>query len=112
MAAYDGKGSIGRVPWPCFLTLARLTSLLLAVVPLVRGQNTDLQPGALAKQRSALYLKAPRNTLGGLEGELNHIALLSETCRTEYGAKACGLPDRPLGSDRLEDRYVYYVREP
>jgi hypothetical protein len=43
---------------------------------------------------------------------VNHLGILSETCRIQHGSKACGLPERPLDSSKLEDRYAYYVRGP
>ena len=65
-----------------------------------------------AKQRAAILLKATHAPITDLENDVNHLAVLSETCRAESGAKACGLSDKPLGSDKLDDRYAYYVRRP
>ena len=86
--------------------------LYLALAPGARAQSADFEPGALAKQRSELYLKALRSPLAELESEVNHIAILSETCRATYGSKACGLTAKPIDSDRLEESYDYYVRRP
>lgn len=97
---------------PLVLTLTALAALLLSLASVGRAQSTDFEPGALGKQRAALYLKAARSPLADLEGEVNHLALVSETCRAQYGTKACGLIDKPLASDKLEERYVYYVRQP
>jgi hypothetical protein len=93
-------------------SLAATAALLLALAPGARAQNVDFDPAALAKQRSGLILKATHAPIADLENDLNHLAVLSETCRTESGAKACGLSDKPLESGKLEDRYAYYVRTP
>jgi hypothetical protein len=93
-------------PW------AAATALLLALVPLARAQSVDFDPAALSKQRAAILLKATHAPITDLENDVNHLAVLSETCRAESGAKACGLSDKPLDSDKLEDRYAYYVRRP
>jgi len=66
----------------------------------------------LAKQRTALCLKAGGTPLADLESDINHLAVLSETCRAEYGAKACGLAEKALDSEKLEERYAYYIRRP
>ncbi len=97
-----------RNPFP----LAAATALLLALVPLARAQSVDFDPAALSKQRAAILLKATHAPIADLENDVNHLAVLSETCRAESGAKACGLSDKPLESDKLEDRYAYYVRRP
>lgn len=76
------------------------------------AQTIDFDPAALSKQRTGLYLKATGTPLVDLESEVNHLAVLSETCRAQYGAKACGLAEKPLGSDKLEERYAYYVSRP
>jgi len=94
------------------LSLAAAGALALTLAPLSRAQSADAQPAALSKQRTALYLEATRAPLANLEGDLNRLARLSETCRVEHGAQACGLSDKPLESDKLEDRYAYYVRQP
>jgi hypothetical protein len=96
----------------CVLTMATVAALLLALAPAGRAQSGDLQPEALNKQRTALYLQATRAPLADLESDVNHLALLSETCRAEYGGQACGLPDKPLASGTLEERYAYYVKRP
>ena len=93
-------------------SLAAAAALLLALAPVARAQSVDFDPAALAKQRSALILKATHAPIANLENDLNHLAVLSETCRAESGAKACGLSDKPLESGKLEDRYAYYVRVP
>jgi hypothetical protein len=85
---------------------------LLGLSPFARAQSVDSDPAALAKQRSAILLKATHAPITALEGDVNHVAVLSETCRAESGAKACGLSDKPLESSKLEDRYAYYVRQP
>src|SRR5450755_474385 len=92
--------------------LAAASALLLALVPLARAQSVDFDPAALSKQRSAILLKATHAPIADLESDVNHLAVLSETCRAESGAKACGLSDKPLESTNLEDRYAYYVRRP
>lgn len=94
------------------LRVAAIAALLLPAVPAARAESIDFDPAALGKQRTALYLKATQVPLAEMEGDVNHLAVLSETCRAEYGAKACGLEDRPLGSDKLDNRYAYYVRRP
>ena len=95
-----------------FFHLAAATTLLLGLSPFARAQSVDSDPAALAKQRSAILLKATHAPITALEGDVNHVAVLSETCRAESGAKACGLSDKPLESSKLEDRYAYYVRQP
>ena len=94
------------------LPLATVAALLLTLAPSARAQSVDFDPPALSKQRTAICLKATRAPITDLENDVNHLAVLSETCRAEYGAKACGLPDRALESNTLEDRYAYYVRRP
>ncbi len=94
------------------LGMATIVALLLALARAGRAQSVDFEPAALGKQRTALYLKAMRASLADLEGDVNHLAVLSETCRAQYGAKACGLADKPLWSDKLEERYAYYVKRP
>ena len=82
------------------------------LAPIARAQSADFDPPALSKQRTAICLNATRAPIKDLENDVNHLAVLSETCRAEYGAKACGLSDKPLESNTLEDRYAYYVRRP
>lgn len=94
------------------LVMTAAAALLLASSQRVRGQSAVHDPGSLGKQRTALYLKATRAPLKDVETDLNHLALVSEGCRAEYGAKSCGLPEKPLGSDQLEERYAYYVKTP
>jgi hypothetical protein len=86
--------------------------LLLVLAPIARAQSVDFSPAAIAKQRSAIILKATHAPLADLENDVNHLAVLSETCRAESGAKACGLSEKPLESSKVEDRYAYYVRGP
>lgn len=76
------------------------------------AENVNFEPQALAKLRSEICLKATHAQVADLENDINHLALLSETCRAEYGTKVCGLPDKVLESDKLEERYAYYVRRP
>ena len=95
-------------PW---LLAFAAAALFLTVARSVHAQSTDSQPNAIGKQRTALYLKGIHIPLKELEGDLNHLAVTSESCRAEYGAKSCGLPDKPLGSDKLEERYGYYVKD-
>jgi hypothetical protein len=87
-------------------------ALFLALAPRSRAQTADAKPATLSKQRVALYLKASQAPLANLESDVNHLALLSEACRVEYGTQACGLPDKPLESSKLEERYAYYVKQP
>jgi hypothetical protein len=94
------------------LSLATAGALVLALATPNRAQTADAQPEALSKQRAALYLQATRAPLADLESDVNHLAILSETCRVEHGAQACGLPDKPLESSKLDERYAYYVRRP
>ena len=95
-----------------FFPLAAATVLLLALAPVARAQSVDFDPAALSKQRAAILLKATHAPISDLENDVNHLAVLSETCRAQSGAKSCGLSDKPLGSDKLEDRFAYYVRGP
>jgi hypothetical protein len=94
------------------LLMAAATALSLALAPIARAQSVDFDPAAVSKQRTAICLKATHAPLTDLEYDVNHLAVLSETCRAEYGTKACGLSDKPLESKTLEDRYAYYVRKP
>jgi hypothetical protein len=94
------------------LAVAAAGALLLTLVPSGRAQNRDAQPEALSKQRAKLYVQAIHAPLANLEGDVNHLAMLSEACRVEHGAQACGLSDKPLESSKLEDRYSYYVKQP
>jgi hypothetical protein len=100
----------GAARW--VLSLAVAGALVLALAPPGPAQTADAQPEVLSKQRTALYLKATRAPLADLESDVNHLAILSETCRVEHGAQACGLPDKPLESSKLEELYAYYVRRP
>ncbi len=109
------RSSKRTIPSPLsrnFFPLAAATALLLVLAPMVRAQSADFDPAALAKQRSAILLKAIHAPITDLENDVNHLAVLSETCRAQLGAKACGLSDKPLGSDKLDDRFAYYVRGP
>jgi len=92
--------------------VAAAAALLLTLAPIARAQSVDFDPPALSKQRTAICLKATHAPISDLENDVNHLAVLSETCRAEYGAKACGLSDKALESNTLEDRYAYYVRRP
>ena len=94
------------------LTRAAVCALLLTLAPAGLAQTDESKPEELGKQRTALYLRATHASLADLEGDLNHIAVLSETCRAQYGSKACDLPDKALESDKLEERYAYYVKRP
>jgi len=94
------------------LVMAAGGALVLALALSSRAQSADSQPAALSKQRAALYLEATHTPLADLENDVNHLAIRSESCRIEYGAQACGLPDKPLESRKLEERYAYYVRQP
>ncbi|HMD98229.1 MAG TPA: hypothetical protein VKM93_12985 [Terriglobia bacterium] len=89
-----------------------IAALYLALAPGAAAQSADFEPGALGKQRSELYLRALRSPLAELESGVNHVAVLSETCRATYGSKACGLTAKPVDSDKLEESYDYYVRRP
>src|SRR5208337_3851169 len=95
-----------------FFRLVAAAALLLALAPVARAQSVDFDPAALIKQRAAILLKATHATIADLENDVNHLAVLSETCRVEHGAQACGLSDKPLESSKLEDRYAYYVKQP
>jgi len=108
------RDSVSIVPAasPGGLTMAVVAALLLALASTSHAASADSQPAALSKQRTALYVQANHTPLSDLEADLNHLALLSETCRAEYGAQACGLPDKPLESGKLEERFAYYVRSP
>ena len=66
-------------------TVAR--TLVAASVLLLTGSAGLAQTGAskpeeLGKQRTALYLRATRAPLTDLESDINHVAVMSETCRT------------------------------
>ena len=87
-------------------------ALLLALARSSRAQSADYQPAALSKQRATLFLAATHTPLANLENDVDHLAIRSESCRIQYGSQACGLPDKPLESRKLEDRYAYYVGHP
>lgn len=93
-------------------TIAAVFTVLMMLAPVVSAQTDNARPEALAKQRSDLYLRAMQAPLANLESDVNHLAVLSETCRIKYGSAACGLPDKALESDKLEERYAYYVKQP
>ena len=93
-------------------SLAFAAALLLALASMVRAQSVVFNPAALGKQRAAIFLKANHVPITDLENDVNHLAILSETCRADSGAKACGLSDKALESSKLEDRYAYYVSKP
>ena len=104
-----GRQSSTRRSLPSFLTVI---AILFALAPLGRAQNLASDVAALQKQRAALCLQASHTPLADLEGDVNHLAVLSESCRIQYGAKACGLTEKPLESDKPEERYAYYIRRP
>jgi hypothetical protein len=112
MCARQLKQNIHFFASQTLFPLAAASALLLALVPLARAQSVDFDPAALSKQRSAILLKATHAPIADLENDVNHLAVLSETCRAASGAKACGLSDKPLESNTLDDRYAYYVRRP
>lgn len=43
---------------------------------------------------------------------MNQLAVLSEICGAEWDTIVCELSDKTLESNKLEDRYAYYVRKP
>jgi hypothetical protein len=86
--------------------------LLFALAPSASAQNLDFSPAALGNQRTAIILKATHAPISDIENELNRLAVLSERCRVESGPKACGLSDKPLDTNGLDERYAYYVRTP
>jgi len=94
------------------LTWAVVSALLLTLAPAGLAQTGESKPEEVGKQRTALYLRATRAPLADLENDVNHLAVVSETCRAANGSKACGLPDKALESDKLEERYAYYVKGP
>jgi hypothetical protein len=94
------------------LMLIAAAALFLALAPASLAQSDDSQPEQLSKLRTDLYLRATRAALADLESDVNHVAVLSETCRADNGSKACGLPDKALESEKLEERYAYYVKRP
>jgi len=94
------------------LTVAAVFAMVLAIAPAAWAQTDHSKPEELAKQRSDLYLRATRAPLADLGNDVNHIAVVSETCRVKYGSAACGLSDKALESDKLEERYAYYVKQP
>lgn len=96
------------------LVAIALVALLLALGSVSRAQqpSVEFEPAALEKVRTELFLKSSQTALADLENDLNHLAVLSETCRVEFGAKVCGLENKPLVSDKIEERFAYYVRQP
>ena len=97
---------------PICLAWTAATVLLLFIPCKAGAQTASFDPDALAKQRTTLYVRATQSALADMESEINHLALLSESCRAEYGSKACVLPEKPLRSEKLEERYAYYVKRP
>jgi len=94
------------------LSLVAAGVLILTRAPASRAESPDAQLAALSKQRATLYLQATRGPVANLVSDLNHLALLSEKCRVDYGAQACGLSDKPFESGKLEERFAYYVKQP
>lgn len=94
------------------ISWAAIAGLLLLPGLLTRAAGVDFEPAALAKERKEICLKAIHTPVADMESDVNHLAMLSETCRAEYGAQACGLPEKPLESNKLDDLYSYYVRRP
>ena len=94
------------------ISRAAIVALLLLPGLMARAASVDFEPEALAKERKEICLKAIHTPVADLESDVNHLAMLSETCRAEYGTQACGLPDKPLESNKLDDLYAYYVRHP
>ncbi len=92
--------------------IAAAAALLLVVASVAHAQSVDFSPAALGKLRADIILKATHAPITELEGDVNHLSVLSESCRAESGAKACGLSEKTLQSDKLEDRFAYYVRKP
>ena len=103
----SSRSAIGRVFY-----FAAAGAMLLGFTPAGRAQSVDFSPAALSKQRAAIILRATHTPVADLENDVNHLAVLSESCRVESGAKACGLSDKSLESTTLEDRFAYYVRKP
>ena len=93
-------------------TMAAVMALLLALAPAGWAQNDGSKPQELGKRRKDIYLRATHAPLAGLASDVNQIAVQSETCRSKFGSTACGLSDKALESDKLEDRYAYYVKGP
>jgi hypothetical protein len=89
-----------------------MVALVLALVPAGWAQTDAPKPEELSKQRKDLYLRATRAPLADLAKDVDRIAVLSENCRVKYGSAACGLSDKALDADKLEDRYDYYVKQP
>ncbi len=94
------------------LTVAVVLAAVMALAPAARAETDNSRPDELSKQRSDLYLRALRAPLADLANDVNRFAVLSETCRIKYGSAGCGLPDKALESNKLEERYAYYVKEP
>ena len=63
------------------LTMTAVAAVLMTPIP-ERAQSIDFDPVALGKQRAALCLKAGHASLPELESDVNHLAVLSETCRS------------------------------
>ena len=93
-------------------SMAAILILLVMVAPAAWAQNDDAKPDQLAQRRTSLYVEATHVALADLQNDINRIAVLSETCRIKYGTAACGLADKPLDSDKIEDRFGYYVKQP
>ncbi|MGO8790861.1 MAG: hypothetical protein ACLQVL_26250 [Terriglobia bacterium] len=112
MGSIRNAASSVRAASRAWLILAAVIALLVTFAPTAWAQTDDSKPDALGKQRTDLYVRATHTPLANLENDVNHIAVLSETCRVKSGSSACGLPDKALESDKLEERYAYYVKQP
>lgn len=109
------NGIAASSPWAAYrgaLAMTAVLALFLTLAPAGWAQTDDSRPEELGKQRKALYLRATHAELADLGNDVNQIAVMSETCRVKYGSTACGLPEKALESDKLEERYAYYVRQP
>jgi hypothetical protein len=112
MDAKESRATQFRLVLPRLVTLTVGTLLVFLLPRAAQAESAESQPEAIGKERTALYLKGIHAPHKELEADLNQLALASESCRAEHGAKLCGLPEKALASDKLEERYSYYVKGP
>jgi len=109
----SAASSAGALAKGTLMTASALLLLLgLTAASWAQADHSTTTADQLSKQRKELYLKATKSPLADLANDVNQIAVQSETCRVKYGSAACGLSDKALESDKLEDRYDYYVKQP
>lgn len=72
----------------------------------------DASPQDVSQARAKLYLAASREPRQKLAPQIYELALNSELCRLNSGAKLCGLSTQPLQDGSFEAIFNYYVKQP